>query len=60
MKRYIQSSFEVSDMYSCVFKTKSKDSYLRMLRYIDSNGWRRTSVGDDWNCEFVIEFDMHE
>ena len=46
-------------MYSCVFETGSKSDYLLMLQEIDSKGWRRNAIGDDWNCIFRIEFDMH-
>ena len=47
-------------MYSCIFQTSSKDDYLQMLKMIDSKGWRRKAIGDDWNCIFKIEFDMHK
>ena len=45
--------------YSCIFQTNSKTEYLRMLREVDKHNWRRVAFGDDWNCEFVIAFDMH-
>lgn len=47
-------------MYSCKFETHSKSDYLRMLTMIDEKGWRRKAKGDDWNCIFIIEFDMHK
>ena len=46
-------------MYSCVFETHSKSDYLRFLAEIQAKGWRHKAVGDDWNCVFRIEFDMH-
>lgn len=46
-------------MYSCKFETHNKSEYLRMLKYIDKNNWKRKAIGDEWNCIFIIEFNMY-
>ena len=46
--------------YNCLFKTHSKQEYLKFLQYIQGNNWRYKAIGNDWTCEFIIGFDMHK